>query len=233
MLEELKRRVYQANLALVKAGLVILTWGNVSEKDDETGYIVIKPSGVLYDKMKESDMVVVDLNGKVIEGNLNPSSDTPTHIEMYKAHPGIKAIVHTHSFHATARSQSGLPLPCYGTTHADSFKGEVPVTRKLTKEEVENDYEKNTGKVINECLTGVKDIYACPGIFVNNHGPFTWGENAFKAVENALILEYICALAMESKAINPHLGEIDKFLEDKHYYRKHGKDKYYGQKEER
>ena len=227
MLEKLKEEVYKANLELVKRNLVILTWGNVSGRDDETGLVVIKPSGVSYDEMKPSDMVVVNLNGKVVEGNLNPSSDTLTHLEIYKKHPEIKGITHTHSFYATAYAQSGKSLPCYGTTHADYFFDDVPITRVLTEQEVEEGYELNTGKVINEVL---KDGLACPAVLVNNHGPFTFGKSAMQSVEVAQVLEYVCGLAINMKIVNPHQGEVADHIKDKHYYRKHGPDAYYGQK---
>ena len=227
MLEKLKEEVCKANLELVKRGLVILTWGNVSGKDDETGLVVIKPSGVSYDDMKPSDMVVVDLNGKVIEGDLNPSSDTLTHLEIYKVHPEIKGITHTHSFYATAYAQSGKPLPCYGTTHADYFYDDVPITRVLTEQEVNEGYELNTGKVINEV---VKHPLACPAVLVNNHGPFTFGKSPMHSVEVAQVLEYVCGLAINMKVVNPRQEEIADYIKDKHYYRKHGPNAYYGQK---
>lgn len=227
MLEKLKEEVYLANLELVKKGLVILTWGNVSGRDEETGFVVIKPSGVSYEKMKPSDMVVVNLDGKVIEGDLNPSSDTLTHLEIYKAHPEIKGITHTHSFYATAYAQSGQALKCYGTTHADYFYGDVPITRVLTKEEVEEGYELNTGRIINEV---VKDPLACPAVLVNNHGPFTFGKSAMHSVEVAQVLEYCCGLAINMKSVNPNQKEIASHIKDKHYFRKHGPNAYYGQK---
>lgn len=229
MLDELKKEVLKANLELKKSGLVILTWGNASALDRKTGYMVIKPSGVPYETMTADDMVVVDMNGKVIEGKLNPSSDTPTHIELYKAHPEIGGIVHTHSFHAVAWAQSGRSLPCFGTTHADTFYGPVSCTRALTKEEIETAYEKNTGCVINETIAD-KDVLACPGILVFNHGPFTWGKTVKDAVYNAIVLENICGMATETLLINPETTEIGRYIMDKHYFRKHGKNAYYGQK---
>ena len=227
MLEKLKEEVYLANQELVKRGLVILTWGNVSGRDEETGLVVIKPSGVSYEKMKPSDMVVVNLDGKVIEGDLNPSSDTLTHLEIYKAHPEIKGICHTHSFYATAYAQSGQALKCYGTTHADYFYGDVPITRVLTKKEVEQGYEFNTGRIINEVI---KDPVGCPAVLVNNHGPFTFGKSAMHSVEVAQVLEYCCGLAINMKVVNKEQGEIASHIKDKHYFRKHGPDAYYGQK---
>lgn len=227
MLEKLKEEVCKANLELVKRGLVILTWGNVSAKDDKTGLVVIKPSGVPYDNMKPSDMVVVNLDGKVVECDLNPSSDTPTHLEIYRAHPEIKGICHTHSFYATAYAQSGKPLPCYGTTHADYFYDDVPITRILTEQEVEEGYELNTGKVINEVL---KPDLVCPAVLVNNHGPFTFGKSAMQSVEVAQVLEYVCGLAINMKVVNHGQKEVEDYIKDKHYFRKHGPDAYYGQK---
>ena len=227
MLEALKQKVFEANLELVKRDLVILTWGNVSERDLDTGYIVIKPSGVDYEKMKVEDMVVVDINGNIIEGKLNPSSDTPTHLEIYRHHPEINGICHTHSFYATAFAQAGKPIKCLGTTHADYFYGDVPVTRALTKEEVEKDYELNTGKVINET---VKDLSSSPAILVFNHGPFTFGKDALSAVEAAQILEYVAGLNLNTMKANPEVEEISQYIKDKHYFRKHGPDAYYGQK---
>ncbi len=227
MLEKLKEEVYLANKALVDKGLVILTWGNVSAKDDETGLVVIKPSGVSYESMKPSDMVVVSLDGKVVEGELNPSSDTLTHLEIYKAHPEIKGICHTHSFYSTAYAQSGKPLSCYGTTHADYFYGDVPITRVLSKSEVIEGYELNTGKVINEVL---KDPISCPAVLVYNHGPFTFGKSAMNSVEVAEVLEYICGLAINMKVVNSDQKEIEAYIKDKHYFRKHGPKAYYGQK---
>lgn len=227
MLEDLKKRVFEQNIALVKHGLIILTWGNVSAIDRETGLIVIKPSGVSYDDMKADDMVVVDLNGKVVEGSLRPSSDTPTHIELYKAFPEIGGVVHTHSTYATAFAQAGRDITAYGTTHADVFYGNVPCARALTKDEIENEYEKNTGLVIAE---SVSDYVGIPGILVKNHGPFAWGKTPEKAVENAVTLEACAKMAFVSEMLNPSIEPVDKYLLDKHYYRKHGKNAYYGQK---
>lgn len=226
MLEELKKQVYEQNLALVRHGLVVLTWGNVSGIDRERGLVVIKPSGVPYADMVPSDLVVVDLEGNIIEGNLRPSSDTPTHLELYKAFPGIGGVVHTHSAHATAFAQAGMPIKAYGTTHADTFYGDIPCSRALTREEIEGDYEKNTGKVIVETI---KDFEAIPAALVKNHGPFVWGRTCEEAVENAVILEEVARLALFTESLDPHTPRVQRYLLDKHYFRKHGKDAYYGQ----
>lgn len=226
MLEELKKQVYEQNLALVRHGLVILTWGNVSGIDRKSNLIVIKPSGVPYTDMTPSDLVVVDLEGKVIEGALRPSSDTPTHLELYKAFPSIGGVVHTHSTYAVAFAQAGKAIKAYGTTHADTFYGDIPCTRALTDAEIEKDYEKNTGKVIVET---VKDAEAIPAILVKNHGPFVWGKTASKAVENAVILEEVARMAMFTVRLDPHTPRVEQYLLDKHFSRKHGKDAYYGQ----
>jgi L-ribulose-5-phosphate 4-epimerase len=227
-LDDLKRRVCQANLDLVRNGLVILTWGNVSAIDRKKGLVVIKPSGVDYQKMRWQDMVVVDLDGTVIEGTLNPSSDTPTHLALYKAFPTLGGICHTHSFNAVAFAQAGRPITAYGTTHADAFYGDVPVTRSLSKAEIEQDYELNTGKVIIETFQG-KDPLAIPAVLVKNHGPFTWGTSPEKAVENAQILEADAKMAIATEILNPSVKRVDQNLLDKHYHRKHGKNAYYGQ----
>ena len=234
MLEELKQRVLDANLLLPKYGLITFTWGNVSEIDREKGIVAIKPSGVEYDLLKPEDMVVMDLNGNRVEGTMNPSSDTPTHVELYKAFPEIGGIVHTHSPHATAWAQAGRDVPAYGTTHADFANGAVPCTRGLTKEEVESAYELNTGKVIVEefAKRGISPE-ECPAVLIHRHGPFTWGKNAEKAVENALILEEVCKMAYRTESVaslskDSNIG-IEDYLLDKHYERKHGKNAYYGQ----
>ena len=219
----------KANLDLVKNGLVLYTWGNVSAIDRERGLVVIKPSGVDYDGMTAEDMVVVDLDGNVVEGKYRPSSDTPTHIELYKAHPEIGGVVHTHSTYATARAQSGKPLTAYGTTHADYFYGDVPCTRALTKEEIDEAYEKNTGLVINETI-GDKDALAVPAILVKNHGPFAWGKDADDAVYHATVLEEVAKMASITESFNKEVNRADDYLLDKHYNRKHGKNAYYGQK---
>ena len=228
MLERLKEEVLEANLQLPKYGLVVFTWGNVSAYDAETGLVVIKPSGVDYDSMKADDMVVVDLDGKVIEGSLRPSSDTSTHVYLYSKFPEIKGIVHTHSTWATSWAQSGLALPCYGTTHADYFYGDIPIARGLTKAEVESEYEKNTGVVIEEAFKD-RDIMASPGVLCRNHGPFAWGKNAAEAVHNAVVMEECAKMAVIARMINPDIQPAPQYLMDKHYFRKHGKNAYYGQ----
>ena len=230
MVEQLKEWVYRANLDLVTLGLVLFTWGNVSAIDRESGLMVIKPSGVDYDLMKAEDMVVVDMDGHVVEGSLNPSSDTPTHIELYKAFPDIGGVVHTHSKCATAFAQSGRSFPAYGTTHADYFYGEVPCTRALTESETASEYERNTGLVIVETFAK-RNPDAVPGCVVRNHGPFTWGATCEKAVYHAAVLEYCAEMAIMTEQLNPKAMPADSFLLDKHYLRKHGKNAYYGQKE--
>lgn len=231
MLEELKRKVFLANMELPKYGLVTFTWGNVSEIDCETGYFVIKPSGVPYAELKPEDMVVMDLEGNKIEGNYNPSSDTATHIELYKAFPEIGGIVHTHSSYATSWAQSGRDIPCYGTTHADYIYGEVPCLRCLTKDEIEEAYEKNTGLlIVNEFKKMQKDIMAVPAVLCKNHGPFTWGKDGMEAVHNAVVLEECAKMALRTELINSEVKPAPQELQDKHYYRKHGANAYYGQK---
>lgn len=228
MLEKLKSDVFKANLDLVKSGLVIFTWGNVSGIDREKGLIVIKPSGVSYDDMKAEDMVVVDMNGNVIEGKYKPSSDTPTHLVLYKAFPKIGGVVHTHSEWATSWAQAGMPIPALGTTHADYFYGAIPCTRKLTEKEIQENYEVETGTVIVEAFKG-QDPNAVPSVVVNGHGPFSWGTDAHNAVHNAVVLEEVAKMAHHSLTLNPVKG-IDQYLLDKHYMRKHGPKAYYGQK---
>ena len=230
MLKELKERVYKQNLLLAKSGLVTLTWGNVSAIDREKGLMAIKPSGVPYETMKPEDIVVIDLmTKKTVGGKLRPSSDTPTHIYLYEKFPEIGGIVHTHSTYATAWAQAGVDIPAYGTTHADSFYGAIPCARALTKEEVETEYELNTGKVIVERFEGL-DYRAIPAVLVKNHGPFVWGSTAEKAVENAVALEEVAKMAHLTKQIQGNAQEVDQYLLDKHYFRKHGKNAYYGQK---
>lgn len=228
MLEELKKRVYEANMQLPKYGLVTFTWGNVSEIDRETGYFAIKPSGVDYDKLTPDDMVIVDLNGNKIEGKYNPSSDTATHVELYKSFPNIGGIVHTHSPWATSWAQAGRGIPCYGTTHADYMYGEIPCVRNLTKEEIDAGYEKNTGVLIADFFKD-KDYEAVPAVLCKNHGPFTWGKNGMDAVHNAVILEEVAKMAVHTEAIKPDVKPAPQELQDKHYYRKHGANAYYGQ----
>ena len=227
MIEELKKRVFEQNIALVKHNLVVLTWGNVSARDEETGHIIIKPSGVAYDKMTSDDMVVVDIDGNVREGRYRPSSDLPTHLYLYKQYPSIKGVVHTHSTYATSFAQSGREIIAYGTTHADAFYGNIPCTRDLTAEEIASEYEWNTGKIIAEAI---KDVDAIPAMLVKNHGVFTWGGSVEKAVENAVTLEEVAKMAQLTKSINKNTPRINQNLLDKHYFRKHGKNAYYGQK---
>jgi L-ribulose-5-phosphate 4-epimerase len=228
MLEQLKEDVFKANLDLVRHGLIIMTWGNVSGIDRASGLIVIKPSGVSYDEMTAGDMVVTDLDGHVVEGALNPSTDAPTHRALYKAFPMIGGVVHTHSTHATSWAQACRAIPCLGTTHADYFYGPVPVTRKLTQEETENDYEYNTGLVIAEVLEG-RDPMTMPAVLVASHGPFAWGATPASAVHNAVILEEVARMALLSVSL-AETREIDRHLLDRHYLRKHGSNAYYGQK---
>lgn len=229
MLEQLKEQVWKANLKLPEYGLVTFTWGNVSGIDREKGLFVIKPSGVEYDKLRPEHMVVVDLEGNKVEGDLNPSSDTPTHLELYKAFPECGGIVHTHSSWATSFAQACKPIPAFGTTHADYFYGEIPVTRLMTKEEIENDYEKNTGIVIIEKFKNL-DPAAIPGVLVANHGPFAWGTDADNAVHNAVVMDEVAKMAYRSMQLTPRLPQISQNILDKHYLRKHGKNAYYGQK---
>jgi len=229
MLEELKKKVFDANLALVKYNLVIFTWGNVSQIDRKSGLVVIKPSGVGYDNMTAEDMVVVDLDGRVVEGRYKPSSDTATHIELYKAFGAVGGITHTHSTFATGYAQSCKSLECLGTTHADYFYGAVPCTRPLTKDEIATEYERNTGLVIAAAFAG-KDPMSCPAVLVGSHGPFAWGVDAVSSVEASVVLEEIARMATITRGINPKITPCDSYLMDKHYFRKHGKDSYYGQK---
>ena len=228
MLEKLKEEVLRANLLLPKHDLVTFTWGNVSAIDREKGLIVIKPSGVEYDEMKASDMVVVDLEGNVVEGKLRPSSDTPTHIELYKAFKDIGGVVHTHSRWATSFAQAGLEIRPMGTTHADYFYGPIPCTRSLSDEEINGHYEKNTGLVIIETFKGI-DPSAVPGVLVRNHGPFAWGTDAANAVHNAVVMEEVAFMNYHAMTLRPDAPCVSQTLLDKHYYRKHGKNAYYGQ----
>lgn len=230
MLQELKERVCRANLNLVKYGLVVLTWGNVSALSEDGNYVVIKPSGVSYDAMKPEHMVVTDRQGNVIEGDLRPSTDLLTHLELYNAFPDIRGAVHTHSRWATALAQAECDLPCYGTTHADYFFGSVPCTRDLTPQEIQEAYERSTGLVIAETFRerGI-DPMAVPAVLVRKHGPFTWGLTPEKAVENALVLDECAHLALLTKQFRPDAPPADQSILDKHYYRKHGSGAYYGQ----
>ena len=229
MLKTLKEKVFKANLDLVKQGLVIFTWGNVSGIDREKGLVVIKPSGVSYDEMKVSDMVVVDLNtGKVVEGELNPSSDTPTHLALYRAFPNIQGIVHTHSTYATAWAQAGMDIPNIGTTHADYFHNDIPCTDDMTEEEVKGDYELETGNVIIKRFKDINPAHT-PGVLVKNHGPFAWGTSPDNAVYNAKVMEQCAKMAFVSFMINPKTT-MNPLLIEKHYSRKHGPNAYYGQK---
>ena len=230
MLEELKQRVYEANMLLPKYKLVTFTWGNVSEFDPETGLFAIKPSGVDYDKLTPEDMVLVDLQGNKVEGRYNPSSDTATHVVLYNRFPMIRGVVHTHSTWATSWAQAGLSIPCYGTTHADYFYGDIPCVRCLTKEEIEEAYERNTGVLIaDEFERMKKDPAAVPGVLCKNHGVFTWGKDAHEAVHNSGVVEECAKMAALARLINPSVEPAPQKLQDKHYFRKHGANAYYGQ----
>ncbi len=229
MLENLKQKVYEANLKLVEYKLVLFTWGNVSEIDRESGLVVIKPSGVDYDKMTPDDMVVMNLDGEKVEGRLNPSSDTPTHLELYRRFPEIGGVAHTHSTFAVSFAQAASEIPCYGTTHADFAFGAVPCTRDLTKEEIEGEYELNTGKVIAETFeNGNIDCNAVPAVLVHSHGPFTWGKNGLEAAKNSAVLEEVAKMAYLSRTLEAKPASED--IRKKHYFRKHGAGAYYGQK---
>ncbi|WP_367566110.1 L-ribulose-5-phosphate 4-epimerase [Lacrimispora sp.] len=229
MLEALKQVVYEANMELPRYGLVTFTWGNVSAIDRESGMFVIKPSGVDYNKLKPEDMVVMDLEGNRVEGKYNPSSDTATHLELYKAFPKMGGIVHTHSSWATSWAQAGRGIPCYGTTHADYMYGEIPCLRCLTPEEIEEGYEKNTGLLIVDYFKD-KEYMAVPACLCKNHGPFAWGKDAMDAVHNAVVLEEVAKMALRCEQINPDNIPAPQELQDKHYLRKHGANAYYGQK---
>lgn len=228
MLDKLKREVLQANLLLPKYGLVTFTWGNVSAIDRKSGLVVIKPSGVPYDGMTTEDMVVVDLEGKTVEGKRKPSSDMPTHIELYKAFPDCGGIVHTHSRWATTFAQAGMDIPAMGTTQGDYFYGAIPCTRPMTDAEISGEYEKETGKVIVETFTN-KEPASIPGVNVFGHGPFVWGKDAAEAVHNAVVMEEVAFMNWHTMIINPQMGSMQQTLLDKHYLRKHGKNAYYGQ----
>ncbi|RHV15315.1 L-ribulose-5-phosphate 4-epimerase [Clostridium sp. OM05-6BH] len=230
MLEQLKQEVYEANMLLPKYHLVTFTWGNVSGIDREKGLFVIKPSGVDYDKLTPDSMVVVNLEGEVVEGDYRPSSDTPTHVVLYNRFQEIGGVVHTHSPWATSWAQAGRGIPCYGTTHADYLYGQVPCVRTLTKEEIETAYEKNTGVLIaDEFERLAVDYIATPAVLCKNHGPFTWGKDAKEAVHNAVVLEEVAKMAARCEQIDPKVNPAPQELQDKHYYRKHGKNAYYGQ----
>jgi len=228
MLEHVKQEVLRANLDLVKRNLVILTWGNVSAIDRQTGLVVIKPSGVEYDNMKAEDMVVVDLDGNVVEGRLRPSSDTPTHLAIYRYFPEVGGVVHTHSTYATAWAQAGLSIPNIGTTHADTFHCDIPCTEEMSREQITMAYEAATGDIIADAFVG-KDPMHTPAVLVKHHGPFTWGKSADEAVYNAVVLEEVARMASITVALNPKV-EMNADLIEKHYERKHGANAYYGQK---
>ncbi len=228
MHHKLKQRVYDANMALQEYGLVIFTWGNVSEIDRAAGVVAIKPSGVRYEDLTPEAIVVLDLEGNVVEGDMRPSSDTPTHLELYRSFAGLGGICHTHSTYATMWAQAQRDIPCLGTTHADHFYGSVPVTATMTADEIETDYEANTGLVIVRRFEGT-DPLEMPAVLVANHGPFTWGDSAMASVKNAVVLEEVARMAHGALTINPEQGAISPTLLDKHYRRKHGKDAYYGQ----
>lgn len=229
MLEELKKRVYDANMKLPRHGLVTFTWGNASEIDRESGIFAIKPSGVDYEELTPEDMVLVDLEGNVVEGRYRPSTDMPTHLKLYQIYPQIGGIVHTHSSWATSWAQACRSIPCYGTTHADYFYGEIPCTRSLTQEEIDEAYELNTGRVIAEAL-GKRNPLEIPGVLCANHGPFTWGKDAASAVYHAVVLEEVAKMAYRTEELQPLVQPAAGYLQDKHYLRKHGSNAYYGQR---
>ncbi len=226
-IKELKQRVLEANLLLPKYGLVTFTWGNVSQYDRETGLVAIKPSGVEYDTMTADDIVVLDLQGNIVDGRLRPSSDAPTHLELYRSFDGIGGIVHTHSRYATAFAQAGMDIPSLGTTHGDYFYGDIPCTRGMTPEEIAGEYEQETGKVIVECC---KEYAHIPAALVRNHAPFVWGKDGMEAVHNSVVLEELSAMAWLTLSLNPKVQNMSQELLDKHYLRKHGANAYYGQK---
>ena len=228
MLDDLKTQVCRANLELVRYGLVTLTWGNVSGLSPDGRYVVIKPSGTSYERMAPESMSVVDLDGNVVEGELRPSSDTPTHVRLYRAFPGIGGVTHTHSPKATAFAQARMPIPCLGTTHADHFFGSIPLTRPLTEAEVEEAYEANTGEVIVECFKKI-DPLEMPGVLVAGHGPFSWGKDAWDSIRNAVALEAVADMALSTRLLRPDAPDLESYVLDKHYQRKHGPAAYYGQ----
>jgi len=229
MIERLRKEVFQANAALARYGLVTLTWGNVSGIDRDDGIVAIKPSGVDYETMEETDIVVVDMDGNTVEGKLRPSSDTPTHLELYRAFPAIGGVVHTHSTYATMFAQACREIPCFGTTHADHFDGPVPVTRFISENEVEAGYEHGTGEIIVERFSDLDEVHT-PGVLVAGHAPFVWGANPEAAVQNSLILERIAQMALGSLLLNPGISALPAHIQRKHYQRKHGPKAYYGQK---
>ncbi|RJK62156.1 L-ribulose-5-phosphate 4-epimerase [Klebsiella pneumoniae] len=228
-MQQLKQQVFEANMDLPRYGLVTFTWGNVSAIDRQRGLVVIKPSGIAYESMTVDDMSVVDLQGHVVEGRWRPSSDTATHLALYRRYPDLGGVVHTHSTHATAWAQAGLAIPALGTTHADYFFGDIPCTRALSAQEVDEAYELNTGQVIIETLGGANPLHT-PGIVVYQHGPFAWGKDAHEAVHNAVVMEEMARMAWIARGINPQLQPIDSWLMNKHFQRKHGPNAYYGQK---
>ena len=231
MLKSLKEAVYEANMELPRRGLVTYTWGNVSGIDRERGLVVIKPSGVDYDELSPDKLVVLDLEGRIVDSKLNPSSDTKTHLELYKRYPDLGGIVHTHSVHAVAWAQAAMDIPCYGTTHADYFYGPIPCARHLTSEEIDEDYEKNTGKVIIETFDGrgINPMHT-PCVICASHGPFTWGKDAAQAVYHAVVLEEVARMALLTRQVNPSAAPAPQNIQDKHFLRKHGPNAYYGQK---
>ena len=229
MYEALKQQVFDANMALQRHGLVVFTWGNVSGIDRAGGVIAIKPSGVRYERLTPENIVLVDLQGNMVEGDLRPSSDTPTHLELYRSFPGIGGVCHTHSTYATMWAQAQREIPCFGTTHADHFYGPVPVTDALTREEVDGPYEQNTGRVIVRRFTRV-DPLQMPAVLVANHGPFTWGKDPAQSVENAVVLEQVALMAYGTLLVNARQDCISQALLDRHFLRKHGKNAYYGQR---
>ncbi|HBW3263245.1 TPA: L-ribulose-5-phosphate 4-epimerase [Klebsiella pneumoniae] len=228
-MQQLKQQVFEANMDLPRYGLVTFTWGNVSVIDRQRGLVVIKPSGIAYESMTVDDMSVVDLQGHVVEGRWRPSSDTATHLALYRRYPDLGGVVHTHSTHATAWAQAGLAIPALGTTHADYFFGDIPCTRALSAQEVDEAYELNTGQVIIEALGEANPLHT-PGIVVYQHGPFAWGKDAHEAVHNAVVMEEVARMAWIARGINPQLQPIDSWLMNKHFQRKHGPNAYYGQK---
>lgn len=228
-MQQLKQQVFEANMDLPRYGTVTFTWGNVSAIDRQRGLVVIKPSGIAYESMTVDDMSVVDLQGHVVEGRWRPSSDTATHLALYRRYPDLGGVVHTHSTHATAWAQAGLAIPALGTTHADYFFGDIPCTRALSAQEVDEAYELNTGQVIIETLGEANPLHT-PGIVVYQHGPFAWGKDAHEAVHNAVVMEEVARMAWIARGINPQLQPIDSWLMNKHFQRKHGPNAYYGQK---